>query len=558
MHLHRTVQLASSSLTSLVCLILAGCSVNAQAGSSSPRAPAHEHRQAKRADSPAKDTTPKTKKRDEPATEKKATTEPKTDRTPTKATEGPAAAAETPLPAGTSRLVVPVQVSLKALSDKLEEELPKTESRDWKRVTKKGKKHEVDVRYKVWRDPIKLSMQGSTVRVVVPLRYASDFRAKTDKPVGKGSFWLTHGESWGTEERQQRLDVTLDLSLSVSENYKLVSHSKLVSMVHGAPPSGNACAKAGVEICIPKKDLAIYVEDEMNEHLGRKIEKALKKGDEKVSKVFDLEKRVQTLWSGLSTPVELQKPKQLNCPTLAGQACTKSAWLAFSPSSIGLSPLGLNGDDVGVRVALEGRLAVTEAKPATKASALPKLQALGGGTAFELATAFDIPIANLTNQLEKALATSPVRLGAASLKFKSASISVTDGAKKAVVLELVTEKDQKLGFATSLDYDAKKQVFGLSKLVPNAATKALIDGELKALDLAALERTIDEHAQIALDKASDSLQKAVASSLGSTLPGKLRLKGTLSELALENFSLTEKAIAARIVLKGPLSVEFTL
>jgi hypothetical protein len=73
-----------------------------------------------------------------------------------------------------------------------------------------------------------------------------------------------------------------------------------------------------------------------------------------------------------------------------------------------------------------------------------------------------------------------------------------------------------------------------------------------------LKKTIDERATVAIDKASEALRKAVTDSLGSTLPGKLRLKGTLSDIAVEDFGLSEKAIEAKVVLKGTLGVEFTL
>jgi hypothetical protein len=564
MHQHRTVHLASSVLTSLACLFLAGCSVGVQSGHTPAKAPTHEQHSARHTDSSTK-TPPakKTKKHDEKSTKPSTTTEtakevpPATtqnDDTPNKTTDK--SPTETPLKGGMSRLVVPVNVSFKAVKEKLEEDLPRTESRQWKRVGKKGKKYEVDVRYEVWRDPISLTMHGDTLRVVVPVRYASDFRAKADKPVGKGSFWLTHGETWGTKEHPQHMDVTIDVSLSVSDDYTLISRSKLVSIEHGAPPTGDACGRVGIEICVPKKELASYVEDEMNDHLGKKIERALKKGDNKVGKLFDLRKHVSTLWSSLATPIELQKPKQVNCPTVVGEACSSSAWLAFEPNALGLSPLELKGDNLGVRVELQGKLSVSAAKPAKTAPELPKLTPTTGGTTFELATTFDIPLAQVTAQLQKALAATPIHFGSTSLKLKSASISVTDGAQKGVSLEIITEKDHKLGFDTKLDYDVKKKLFRLSTLVPNSATKALLENELKELDLVEIQKSVNEHATVALDKASEALRRAIANALSTALPGKLRVKGTLSDFALDDFSLSEKAITAKVVVKGSRGVEF--
>jgi hypothetical protein len=560
---NRIAYFAVTVLQSLVCVVIAGCSVSVQSGTLPAKAPRQAHHQSKKAP-PQKDKTTKApQKHDDTGAKEHAKetaketppTKTEKDETPKKKTEE-VVAPEKALKPGMSRLVVPIAVSFKDVREKLDEELPKTESRDWKRVTKPGKKHEVDVRFEIWRDPIQLSMKEHTVRVIIPVRYASEFRAKVKKPIGSGSLWLTKGETWGTKEHQQRMTVTIDLNLGVNGDYQLESSSKLVSIKHGEPPEGNACGKVGVEICVPKKELASYVEDELDEHVGKKIEKLLKKGDRKVEKLFDLRKRVDTLWSKLATPIELQTPKQLNCPTLVGEACTKSAWLAFEPKELGLSELELKGDDLGVRVELQGKLSLTTDKPNTKTPKLPKLEVASGGTVFELATSVEIPISQLTSKLNEKLAATPFRLGSGSLKFKSASISVRDGAKKVVDLELITEKEQKLGFDANVDFDVKKKLLGLTNLVPNAETKALLEKELKDFDLAALKNAIAEHSHFALDKASEALRQGVGRALSSTLPGKLQLKGTLDEIALQDFSLSEKTIEAKVVLKGPLAVEF--
>ncbi|MGC4065024.1 MAG: DUF4403 family protein [Polyangiaceae bacterium] len=217
--------------------------------------------------------------------------------------------------------------------------------------------------------------------------------------------------------------------------------------------------------------------------------------------------------------------------------------------------MGLKGDDLGVRISLDGKLQITENKPQDKTPELPKLKTIAGGSTFELSTAFEIPIERITEKLEKALADTPLRTGGMSLKVKSLSLRVSEGEKKTLTLELVTEKDHKLGFTTSLAFDPKKKLFGLTKLVPDASTKAMLEKELKDLNLDELQKTIDEHANVALDRASDALREAITSGLGKSLPAKFRLKGTLSEVALEDFSLNDKAIAAKVKLSGPLGVE---
>ncbi|MGC4065025.1 MAG: DUF4403 family protein [Polyangiaceae bacterium] len=270
---NRTAYFASTLLTSFACLALGACSFSAQAGSSGSKSPSHEHREKR----PKRSHDEKREKKKHDDADKKKPTESKKDTEPKdtpKKTEPDETPKDAPLAPGMSRIVVPVNTSLKALQAKLEEELPNNEAqKTWKRVGKKNKNREVDIRYEIWRDPIKLSVNDHTLRVVVPVQYASDFRAKVDKPVGKGKIWLTHGETWGTKERKQTMKVTLDFNLKVNENYELESHSKLVSINHGAPPEGKACTDTAVEICVPKKDLASYVEDELDEKNRQKDRK---------------------------------------------------------------------------------------------------------------------------------------------------------------------------------------------------------------------------------------------------------------------------------------------
>src|SRR5688572_11421387 len=68
--------------------------------------------------------------------------------------------AEPPPPPGVSRLTVPVRAPFEELVQKVDALLPKTQSEDWQRMGKDGDSTILDVKYRVWRDPVEAKLQG--------------------------------------------------------------------------------------------------------------------------------------------------------------------------------------------------------------------------------------------------------------------------------------------------------------------------------------------------------------------------------------------------------------
>lgn len=470
---------------------------------------------------------------------------------------------EAPKPAPEiSRVVVPVRIPFETAIAKIDSLLPKTDSRDWQRVTKKGDSPEADIKYKVWRDPIQASFSKDTLRVVVPLRYAATIRVKAKNPVGGDWIWLTKGETWGTSSKPQRAKVTVDLQLSIDGNWKVKSVSKLQSIKHGEAPSGNFCARVGIDICTPKENLAPRVEGEINDYLVPKIESALAKADTEIEKALDVKKSATALWAAIQTPQQLQKVSDKDCPTQGGGTCKKAAWLVVVPSSMGMSQITLSGDDLGVDLSLEGKVStVFGARPKVKAKEFPKLTPPASPTEFQIRTALELPLDALEDLVGAELKKDGLGgSGSAKLQVKSVSIKAEgkDSTKK-LTLTITTDGayDGKIVVVGQLDYDAKKGILSLEKLEFDAATKALFSKELKSFDAAAIEKRVVASARWDLSKESSQLRKALTASLNDVLPGKLELKGELKELSIIDAKIEDGVIVARIELSGKLGVDFT-
>jgi hypothetical protein len=103
-----------------------------------------------------------------------------------------------------THMVVPVRVAFAESVAKIDALIVKTAKQDWRTVSAPNAPTKVELKYTVWRDPIKASFADGTLKVSVSVRYAANVRVSAKNPLG-GRIWLTKGESWGTKSEPQTL-----------------------------------------------------------------------------------------------------------------------------------------------------------------------------------------------------------------------------------------------------------------------------------------------------------------------------------------------------------------
>ena len=501
-----------------------------------------------------KDDKPKT---DKPKTDKPKDDKPKTD-DPKKEDPKPQPPSA-PLPPNVSRLTLPVRAPFEKLVQQVDALLPKTQNQDYKRVTKDGDPAVLDVKYKAWRDPIEAKFKGRTLTVTVPIRYAANVRGKIKNPLGSDFFPLVDGQTWGTSSSPQRMRVTVNLELDVNDEWKLTSHSKLESIEHGAAPSGNFCAKVGIEVCTPKKNLAGEVRKHIEGYLVPKLEKELTKADSEIGKGLDLHGHAASLWAALQKPLQLQKAGAKSCPTSPKSTCTENAWLVLAPTSLGLSELSLESGDLGVDVSLEGKLTTAFGKkPGVKVKPLPKPSKPEGGTAFQLQARVDVPVQVLGKEVTAALKGVQFKSGKDKLEILEVSLSVKRGEDVTLTLKTSGAYAGKLSASAKIVLDAKKGELYLDKLAFDDATKKLLDKELKELDEKALREKLASEARLDIGKESKALRQAVTKALDGALPGQLEVKGTLNDVSFSKLEVDDDVVHVDVELTGSLGLEYRL
>ncbi len=515
-----------------------------------------------KADKPKEDK-PKT---DKPKTDKpveKPVDKPKDDKPvekpvdkPKPDTSSPSAPADPSLPPGVSRLSIPVRAPFEQIIEHIDALLPKTQSQDYKRVTKDGDSLVLDVKYKAWRDPIEARFSGRTLTVVVPVRYAATIRGKVKSPFGNDYFPLADGQTWGTSSSPQRMRIPIELELNISDDWKVTTKSRVGKIEHGSAPKGNFCAKVGIDVCTPKSNVAGDVRANIEKFLLPQIIRELERADRAVAKSFDLRTHARQLWAGLQQPLQLQKKGAKECATSPVATCSEDAWLVLAPTRVGLSELAIVDGDLGVDVALEGKLSIaTGKKPKVKVESLPNAAPLPGATSFQLRTHLEVPQKLLADEVRSAI---KANLKDRELEIREVTLSGKSEGKLTLTIKTKGALSGTLKAQGRVVLDQKKGEVRLEKVALDDETKKLLDQELKALDQKALIEKIENAARVSLTQSSKILRRGVGSALDGALPGELEIKGSLGDVSFVDLSVEDEVIRIQVNVQGSLGLEYKL
>jgi len=500
-----------------------------------------EKKVAKKEEPKAKE--PKEKKSDKPDEPKD---KPVANQPADKPAADPAPEAPAPQPEQ-SKIVVPVKVALKTLTEQVEALIPPKDSRDWTQVTQGNKSPKADLKYELWRDPIAIKVKDGAFIITVPVRYAATIRAQIKNPLTRKWVWIAKSETWGTRDEPQHITGTFEAKLAVDADWRIKSDLRLIKLGHGEPPSGKICKNVGIEVCMPKSSIASEVREGIDKRLEKEIKNALGKLDGKVEKAFDLRKRAQAVWGAMQSPQALPRTND-------------GAWLVVKPQAIGVGEPEKDGDDVRVDLSIEGRLTVEAgAKPKVKATSLPKLSNVKGEPGFHVIAELKLPTDALSETLLQEL--KGTRLEGKKEKLSLASAQVVADADpkhpRRVTLKVSfgDSQSETLELQGELTYDAKSQVLSISDLDFAVSSKGLLADELSGFDHKTLRKQLQKKARWDLSREALPLKKAITAALHESLRGHVAVDGALREVDVRDFSLTEGALTANVIIGGNLELE---
>lgn len=463
----------------------------------------------------------------------------------------------------TTQIVVPVRVAFDEAVDRVDAMIQKTMSQDWRTVSKSGAAIKVEVRYTVWRDPLKASFDNGALKVNARVRYAADVRASANNPVGGGRIWLTKGLTWGTKADPQILDAKFHARFNIEDDFSVTAAANLDDIDHGRAPSGNICIKGLVKICISKEQVAPMVHKNLEQQVVPKIKKALDDADKQFEKALHLKKQAGQLWTLLQQPQQLQKPGQGDCPSEVGALCSKAAWLVAKPKSVGVSQPRMDGKDLRVDIGIGGDLAVVLGdKPKVQVTPLPPLKRVTDPPGFAVRAHLRIPLATLSAEVNRYLRGQSIG-EKGTPEIQVTRVTVIDsfdprspnrirlgiGVRGGMTADLEVQGD--------LAWDTKNGELSIKNLGYTLDTDNAALQQLSAANHAALLKVLADKARWKLGTKTASLGKAITESLGNVWRGHLSVTGELRKLQLEKFSMAKGALAADVLIAGQLGVSFT-
>jgi hypothetical protein len=458
----------------------------------------------------------------------------------------------------TTQIVVPVRVDFAQAVEQVDAMIQKTITQDWQTVSASGATIKVDVRYTVWRDPLKASFDNGTLKVDARVHYAADVRASA-KIAGK-RVWLTKGISWGTKADPQTLSAKFHAKFTIQDDYSVKADAALADIDHGPAPSGKVCAGRLVKICMTKEQAAPMVHKNLERQLVPRIQKALQDADKQFERSLRLKKQAETLWAALQQPQQLQKPGQVDCPSEVGALCTKSAWLVARPTSVGVSQPRKDGKDLRVDIGIGGRLDVKLGdKPQADPTPLPKLRTATDPPGFAVHAHVRVPLDALGEEINRYLKGKNIG-GQVPIVVTNVAVSESFTPRFPRRVRLVVSVrgglTADLEVQGELVWDSKRGELSLKDLdftfaSDNPALK------LSPADQSALRRQLAAKARWKIGTKTAALGRAITRALGNVWRGHLLVNGQLSRVELEHFSMEKGALAADIVLAGQLGVSFT-
>ena len=449
-----------------------------------------------------------------------------------------------------SSIVLPVKISLAALSEQLDALVPREERRDWTQVTDEGDSPRAEVKAQIWRDPLQVTFSDQTFHVTVPLRYAANLRAWVKNPLRSDS-WIAiaKDESWGTKGEPQQLTASFDATLGVDEQWHVTSELKVSELKHGPAPTGKICKKMLINVCVERETLAPRVNRGIDDYLRPRLQKALAKLRGKLDRAFDLKHRAAEAWSAL------QRPRAVKLP-----GTKHAAWLVVQPSAVGLGRPVLDGGDVSISLAITGRVAVVGGdEPAPGKAALPALSQAIEPAGVRVIAELRLPYASLAESLRREL--EGVKLGKGK-QLSVASVKLVANAEAAkprrITLELGLSGAVQgtLRVSGELRYDAASQRLAIEKPTITAEPDSELSRTLDARELEAIGKRVASKARWNLASEAKPLQKALAAALGDRARGDVQLAGELDRLEVRDFALSEDGLVVDVVVGGELRASY--
>jgi hypothetical protein len=231
------------------------------------------------------------------------------------------------------------------------------------------------IKYRIERDAVRTSIQGTTIRVSVDLRYRLEIARQVPRPWPfRGSIWATLG-SCGHVESMRRVTVDFESTLRLGPDWNVQSSSRVLGTQHH-----DRCRITIADISITSL---------LDGKLQRKLHAMAGKLDQHIQRRLALRSRAESLWKRITMPLHIGE-----------------VWLTLNLERVSITPPRLTETSVSTDLRIRMRpVFFIGSSPRQANTKLPRLgqHQAGGAPGFQGDVSIVLPFETVKAWLSKGI-----------------------------------------------------------------------------------------------------------------------------------------------------------
>jgi hypothetical protein len=424
-----------------------------------------------------------------------------------------------PLPSAPalSRFAVPLDYDATAVLGLVDQTVPRVfgSMDDLRTVNGDSRKHYA---FEASRGPFTAFAVDSEIHLRATLAYQA--RGWYKPPIGP-----TLSAGCGDEHERPRLVVELATPLSLSPDWHLQSHARLVTVRAASTRERDRC-----DVSILHIDVTDRVVDAAREALRGRLPMI----DRRVASV-DLGEHVAEWWSLLERPIRL----------------TDSVWLALHPERLRMGTVRGTSLLLTVPVSLDARpRIVTGSEPSPPRTSPPPLAADSVGDGFRIALDGLVDYGTASRALREALGGRQLTRAGRTVTVQDASVEPSSRGRLAVSLSFAGDANGRLRLVGTPRYDAPAGEVLVPDLDFDLDTDSRVVNGYAWLRSDDLRETIREHARFPVATALARGRELLTSGLNRALGDAVTLSATVDSVGVTGLYVTRDGLLLRADATG--------
>jgi hypothetical protein len=443
-------------------------------------------------------------------------------KTPATASAPPDVGAPPPAAVPLSRFSVPLEYDVTAVLRLVDQVVPKTfgSMDSVKSINGDSRKHYA---FEARRGPFTAFATGREMHLRATLAYAA--RGYYKPPIGP-----TLSAGCGGKEDRPRIVLELATPLSLTPDWHLVSHARLVKIEPATTEQRDRC-----DVGILHTDVTDRVLDAARSALTKQLPAI----DRKVGTV-SLASHVNDWWAMLARPIPL----------------TKGVWLALQPEQLRMGKVSGSAKVLTVPVSLDARpkIVTGEQPPEVHAGGPPPLGKDTASEGFRIAIEGLVDYGTATRAITTALAHRKLTKAGRSVTVEEVTVMPGSRGRLVLALSFAGDASGRLRLIGTPRYHARRNEVSVPDLDYDLDTESRIVNAYEWLKSDDLRRMLREKAHLSAEPALEKGRALLLSGLNRKLGDAVTLSATVDSVAVNGLYVTRDGMLLRAEATGQARV----